>query len=70
VCAMVPICGGSVVKNIALSMNGQYLLTNSNDRIIRIYKNLLPPEVKVKALDELNENQRELNGVEKLKVVG
>jgi COMPASS component SWD1 len=68
--AMVPISGGSVVKNIVFSRNGQYLLTNSNDRIIRIYENLLPLKDEVGALDDLHENQTELNGVEKLKAVG
>lgn len=68
--AMVPISGGSVVKNIVFSRNGQYLLTNSNDRVIRIYENLLPPKDEVRALAELNENLGDLNGVEKLKAAG
>ncbi|KAI5421529.1 protein RBL [Lathyrus oleraceus] len=67
---MVPISGGSVVKSIVFSRNGQYLLTNSNDRIIRIYENLLPPKDEIRALDELNENLSDLNGVEKLKAIG
>ncbi|XP_014510654.1 protein RBL isoform X4 [Vigna radiata var. radiata] len=68
--AMVPIPGGSVVKNIVFSRNGKYLLTNSNDRIIRIYENLLPLKDEVRALDDLNENLNDLEGVEKLKAVG
>ncbi|KAG5016501.1 hypothetical protein JHK82_022156 [Glycine max] len=68
--AMVPIPGGSVVKNIVFSRNGQYLLTNSNDRIIRIYENLLPLKEEVRTLDELNGNLNDLNDVEKLKAVG
>nr|KYP44711.1 Retinoblastoma-binding protein 5 [Cajanus cajan] len=68
--AMVPIPGGSVVKNIVFSGNGQYLLTNSNDRIIRIYENLLPLKDEVRALDDLNESLNDQNGVEKLKAVG
>ncbi|XP_027921218.1 protein RBL-like [Vigna unguiculata] len=68
--AMVPIPGGSVVKNIVFSRNGKYLLTNSNDRIIRIYENLLPLKDEVRALDDLNENLNDLDGVEKLKGVG
>jgi len=68
--AMVPMSGGSVVKNIVFSRNGQYLLTNSNDRVIRIYENLLPPKDEVRALAELNENLGDLNGVEKLKAAG
>ncbi|XLS99126.1 hypothetical protein HN51_041861 [Arachis hypogaea] len=68
--AMVPISGGSVVKNIVFSRNGQYLLTNSNDRVIRIYENLLPLKEEVRALDDLNKNFNDLDGVEKLKAVG
>jgi COMPASS component SWD1 len=68
--AMVPISGGSVVKNIVFSRNGQYLLTNSNDRVIRIYENLLPPKDEIRALNELNESLSDLNGVEKLKALG
>ncbi|PNY11187.1 retinoblastoma-binding protein 5-like [Trifolium pratense] len=68
--AMVPISGGSVVKNIVFSRNGQYLLTNSNDRVIRIYENLLPPKDEIRALNELNESLSNLNGVEKLTALG
>ncbi|WJX87433.1 hypothetical protein P8452_69627 [Trifolium repens] len=68
--AMVPISGGSVVKNIVFSRNGQYLLTNSNDRVIRIYENLLPLKDEIGALNELNESLSDLNGVEKLKALG
>lgn len=68
--AVVPISGGSVIKNIVFSRNGQYLLTNSNDRIIRIYENLLPLKGGVRALDDLREGLDDLNGFEKLKAVG
>ncbi|KAK4253158.1 hypothetical protein QN277_010761 [Acacia crassicarpa] len=68
--AMVPISGDSVVKSIVFSRNGQYLLTNSNDRIIRVYENLLPLKEEIRALDDLNENLNDLGDVEKLKVVG
>lgn len=68
--ALVSISGGSVVKNIVFSRNGQYLLTNSNDRIIRIYENLLPLKDGVRALDDLSESLNDLHGVEKLKAVG
>ncbi|KAK3148042.1 hypothetical protein QOZ80_3BG0289880 [Eleusine coracana subsp. coracana] len=33
---------GTIVKDIVFSRDGQYLLTNSSDRVIRVYKNLLP----------------------------
>ncbi|CAL0301769.1 unnamed protein product [Lupinus luteus] len=70
VCAMVPISGGSVVKSILFSRNGQYLLINSNDRTIRIYENILPLKDEVSALNELGENFNDLNGVEKFKAIG
>ncbi|XP_056164800.1 protein RBL [Syzygium oleosum] len=70
VCAIVLVSGGSVIKNIVFSRNGQYMLTNSNDRMIRIYKNLLPPKDGLKMLDELNEGFSEPDDVEKLKAVG
>ncbi|XP_052194192.1 protein RBL isoform X2 [Diospyros lotus] len=67
---VVPISGAAVIKNIVFSRNGQYLLTNSNDRTIRIYENLLPLKNGLKALDESNNTQDELCGIEKLKAVG
>lgn len=67
---IVPISGGAVIKNIVFSRNGQYLLTNSNDRTIRIYENLLPLKNALKALDESNETLDEIGEFEKLKVVG
>ncbi|XP_018855581.1 protein RBL isoform X2 [Juglans regia] len=68
--AMVPVSGSAVVKNIVFSRNGQYLLTNSNDRTIRIYENLLPFKDGLVALDDLDKTLNELDGVEKLKAVG
>ncbi|XP_009341586.2 protein RBL [Pyrus x bretschneideri] len=68
--AMVPTSGVSVIKNIVFSRNGQYLLTNSNDRTIRIYENLLPLKDGLKTLDDINETLDGLDGVEKLKAVG
>ncbi|TQD79899.1 hypothetical protein C1H46_034531 [Malus baccata] len=68
--AMVPTSGVSVIKNIVFSRNGQYLLTNSNDRTIRIYENLLPLKDGLKTLDDINETLDGIDGVEKLKAVG
>lgn len=68
--AVVPISGGSVIKNIVFSRNGQYLLTNSNDRTIRIYENLLPLKDGLKVLDELSTSCDEVDEAEKLKAVG
>ncbi|XP_057952293.1 protein RBL-like [Malania oleifera] len=70
VCGIVSISGAAVIKNIAFSRNGQYLLTNSNDRTIRIYENLLPLKGELGALGELNMTFVGLDGVEKLKSVG
>ncbi|XP_038893423.1 protein RBL [Benincasa hispida] len=68
--AMVPISGGAVVKNIVFSRHGQYLLTNSNDRTIRIYENLLPNKDGLKVIDEITKEFDGLDGAEKLKAVG
>ncbi|XP_020104332.1 protein RBL [Ananas comosus] len=72
VLAMVPISGGAVVKDIIFSRNGQYLLTNSNDRVIRVYENLLPPKDAAKELEALNNNNNnnDYKGAMKLKVTG
>ncbi|KAJ7982483.1 Retinoblastoma-binding protein 5 [Quillaja saponaria] len=68
--AVVPISGGAVVKNMVFSRNGQYILTNSNDRTIRIYENLLPSKDEIRTLDSISENINDLEGVEKLRAVG
>ncbi|KAJ4850491.1 hypothetical protein Tsubulata_011952, partial [Turnera subulata] len=68
--AMVSISGGAVIKNIVFSRNGQYLLTNSNDRTIRIYENLLPLKGGLAALEDLNRIIDGGDGIEKLKAVG
>ncbi|XP_021889830.1 protein RBL isoform X2 [Carica papaya] len=68
--AIVPISGGAVVKNIVFSRSGQYLLTNSNDRTIRIYENLLPLKDGIGALHDLNKSLSDLEGVEKMKAIG
>lgn len=68
--AIFSIPGNAVIKNIVFSRNGQYLLTNSNDRIIRIYENLLPMKDVLTALDNLNNEEAEEDDVEKLKAIG
>ncbi|XP_018458222.1 protein RBL isoform X2 [Raphanus sativus] len=71
VLALVPVSGGSAVKNIVFSRNGKYLLTNSHDRIIRIYENLLPAKDVLRSLEDLGKNvDGGVDGVEKLKAVG
>lgn len=67
---VVPIPGGAVIKNIVFNRSGQYLLTNSNDRTIRIYENLLPSKGGLKALNDLSNNLDEKDEVSKLKAVG
>ncbi|XP_010277147.1 PREDICTED: protein RBL-like [Nelumbo nucifera] len=67
---IVSVPGAAVIKNIVCSRNGQYLLTNSNDRTIRIFENLLPPKDGPRAIDQLCSTIGELQGVEKLKAVG
>ncbi|THF98034.1 hypothetical protein TEA_022756 [Camellia sinensis var. sinensis] len=62
---------GIHAKHIQLmSKEGQYVLTNSNDRTIRIYENLLPLKDGLKALDESSKIPDELDGVENFKAVG
>ncbi|CAN6482462.1 unnamed protein product [Victoria cruziana] len=68
--AVVPVPGGSVIKNIVFSRNGQYLLINSNDRAIRVFENHLPQREASKVLDEISESSEELQYSEKLKWVG
>ncbi|KAB5511808.1 hypothetical protein DKX38_028836 [Salix brachista] len=68
--AMVPTPAGAVIKNIVFSRDGQYLLTNSNDRTIRIYENLLPLKDGLTALGDLNKTVDEVAGVEKMKAIG
>ncbi|KAF5791167.1 putative transcription factor WD40-like family [Helianthus annuus] len=69
VCGIVPISGGAVIKNIVFSRDGQFLLTNSSDRTIRIYENLLKQQDSHKLiLDEILPNSE--NEVEMLKGAG
>lgn len=67
---VIAISGGAVIKNIVFSRNGQYLLTNSSDRTIRVYENKLPMKDGLKALDEIDLTLNDVSGVEKLKAVG
>lgn len=65
VCGIVQNPGGAMVKNIVFSRNARHLLTNSSDRIIRVYENLLPLKDSLKSF-EANVNSE----TEKLKSVG
>ncbi|XP_072992512.1 protein RBL [Typha latifolia] len=68
--AIIPISGGAVVKDIVFSRNGQYLLTNSNDRVIRVYENLLSQKGATNELEKLSSKNDAYEGIEKLKVNG
>ncbi|XP_047968607.1 protein RBL-like [Salvia hispanica] len=67
---MFSIPGSALIKNIAFSRGGQYLLTNSNDRIIRIYENLLPLKDGHEVLDRANQESIEQDEVQRLKHAG
>ncbi|KAL5708921.1 hypothetical protein ACHQM5_019664 [Ranunculus cassubicifolius] len=67
---IIPIPGGNVIKNIVFSRNGQFLLTNSNDRTIRVFENHLTQKDGPLALEELSRTVDELQGIEKVKAVG
>ncbi|XP_038694863.1 protein RBL-like [Tripterygium wilfordii] len=68
--AMVPVSGGVIIRNIVFSRNGQYLLTNSYDRTIRIYENLLPLKDELGTVEELKKTIDVPHGIEKMKLVG
>ncbi len=42
--------GNCAIRQIVFSRNGQYLLTNSTDRILRVFENLLPRDRAAAAL--------------------
>ena len=65
--ALVIVSAGSVIRNIVFSRSGKHLLTNSNDRVIRVYENLLPLKGAGKYLEEIS---GEVEGIEKLKAAG
>ncbi|KAK9062279.1 hypothetical protein SSX86_019465 [Deinandra increscens subsp. villosa] len=65
VCGIIQNPGGAVIKNIVFSRNGQHLLTNSSDRIIRVYENLLPLKDSLKSFEV-----SDIIEMEKLKSVG
>jgi COMPASS component SWD1 len=69
--AIIPIPGGVVVKDIVLSRDGQYLLTNSNDRLIRVYKNILLVKGSREEIRNMSNNGNDCEShYDKLKVNG
>lgn len=70
ICGVISTPGSSRIKSLLFSGNGQYLLTNSEDKSIRIYESLLPSKDELKALDKIHEKRSEQDYIEKLKAVG
>lgn len=69
--AVIPIPGGTVVKDIVFSRDGRYLLTNSNDRVIRVYDNLLPVKGSGEEIEKISSNNISYEShYEKLKANG
>ncbi|KAF8713965.1 hypothetical protein HU200_027952 [Digitaria exilis] len=69
--AVIPIPGGAVVKDIVFSRDGQYLLTNSNDRVIRVYTNILLVKGSGEEIRNISKNSRDYGShYEKLKANG
>ncbi|KAJ1686995.1 hypothetical protein LUZ63_018385 [Rhynchospora breviuscula] len=74
---IIPVPGGAVIKDIVFCRTGQYVLTNSNDRVIRLFENLLPHNNVINELEivdsfnnNTNNNVEEYDIVEKLKTTG
>ncbi|RCV45998.1 hypothetical protein SEVIR_9G501500v4 [Setaria viridis] len=69
--AVIPTPGGTVVKDIVLSRDGQYLLTNSNDRVIRVYKNMMPVKGSGEEIRNISNNNNDYQShYDKLKANG
>ncbi|KAF3332535.1 retinoblastoma-binding protein 5 [Carex littledalei] len=75
--AIIPVPGGAVIKDIVFSRSGLYVLTNSNDRVIRLFENLLPHHNTINELETIdssnnntNNNVEEYDIVDKLKTNG
>ncbi|KAJ7516081.1 hypothetical protein O6H91_22G042000 [Diphasiastrum complanatum] len=65
-CFQVP--GGATIRQIHFSRSGQYILTNSTDRVIRVFENLLPREGAAAKLAESSSVSVESNGAGGLKL--
>eukprot|EP00249_Psilotum_nudum_P023334 c28833_g1_i3 orf=339-2225(-) len=68
--SIVQVPGGAVIRQIVFSRSGQYLLLNSNDRVIRVFENLLPRDKARTALAELVNTLGGGNTLENLKLRG
>ncbi|KAH9330964.1 hypothetical protein KI387_003072, partial [Taxus chinensis] len=51
--AVFQVPGGALIRQIVFSKCGNYLLTNSGDRTIRVFENCLPPDDAASSLEEL-----------------
>lgn len=68
--AIVPVPGAPIIRQIVFSRNGQYLLINSNDRVIRVYENLLPRDNAALTLATLPSSSEDNDSREALKKRG
>jgi len=55
--------GNAAIRQIVFSRNGQFLLTNSTDRILRVFENLLPRDGAAKALASLVDQKENGSGM-------
>eukprot|EP00249_Psilotum_nudum_P023337 c28833_g1_i6 orf=3-1592(-) len=67
---VVQVPGGAVIRQIVFSRSGQYLLTNSNDRVIRVFENLIPRDRAITTLSELTNALGDRNSLDNLKLRG
>lgn len=68
--AVVETPGGQVIKQIVFSRNGRYMLTNSADKTIRVFTNLLPVEDAASTLESWASESGETSDIEALKHTG
>ncbi|KAG0629568.1 hypothetical protein M758_1G113300 [Ceratodon purpureus] len=60
---VVQVPGNAAIRQIVFSRNGQFLLTNSTDRILRVFENLLPRDGAAKALASLVDQKERGSGM-------
>lgn len=60
---VVQVPGNAAIRQIVFSRNGQFLLTNSTDRILRVFENLLPRDGAARALASLVDQKEKGSGM-------
>ncbi|GBG60962.1 hypothetical protein CBR_g18561 [Chara braunii] len=55
---VIQVTSGTPIRQLAFSRSGKYLLTNSNDRVLRVFENLLPKEGAAEAAKKIMEGRR------------